>query len=82
MLVSFFNVAFTTPRAKHRVGGHKAPACSLHLAGANWLVLLLGRRWTLLLLCTGLLLGGRHGRTVTGRDDAVYWCSMDDGDVD
>jgi hypothetical protein len=35
MLVPFFNVAFTTPRAKHRAGEHRAPAFSLQLAGAT-----------------------------------------------
>jgi hypothetical protein len=35
MLVPFFNVAFTTPRAKHRAGEHRASAFSLQLAGAT-----------------------------------------------
>ena len=46
MLVPFFNVAFTTPRAKHRAGEHRAPACSLQLAGANRLVQLCLPAWT------------------------------------
>jgi hypothetical protein len=73
MLVLFFNVAFTTPRAKHRAGEHRAPACSLQLAGANRLVQLCLPAWTT--TCSlQLLLSCCLPAWSLGRPDSRYYC--------